>query len=146
MKRVKDRIKRILRQHREETVIISYSGGKDSTVLLHLSLELAKEERFKIVVVHSDTLVENPVVHEHAFLTLKKVKDYCLSEKVECEVKIAKPELRYTYWVNTVGKGYPLPSHRFRWCQDKLKMKPVRKLIAELDGVMFVATRMDESR
>ncbi len=145
MKRVKDRIKRIVQDTGRERVIVSYSGGKDSTALLDICLEVVKEEGLKLLIVHSDTLVENPIVHEHAFLTLKKVKDYCSSEGIGCEVKIARPEVKYTYWVNTIGKGYPLPHHKFRWCQDKLKIKPVKKLMAELDGVMFVATRISES-
>lgn len=146
MQKVKERMRRAMDKEGCDSFVVSYSGGKDSTVLLHLSLELAKEENLKLIVVHSDTLVENPIVHEHAFSTLEKVKDYCYREGVKCEVKVATPDIKYTYWVNLIGKGYPLPSHRFRWCQDKLKIKPVKKVMKEIkDSVMFVGLRSDES-
>lgn len=146
MERVKKRMREAVEKEGCGGFVVSYSGGKDSTVLLHHGLELAKERGLKIIVIHSDTLVENPVIHEHAFGTLERVKRYCQEEGIKCEVKVATPETRYTFWVNLIGKGYPLPSHRFRWCQDKLKIKPVKKVMKEIkDAVMFVGLRMDES-
>lgn len=47
--------------------VIGYSGGKDSTVVVHLVYQMLKnlrpEERHKTVyIVSSDTLVENPLI------------------------------------------------------------------------------------
>jgi len=146
MERVKKRMEEIIRKENVKKIVVSYSGGKDSTVLLHFALELAKEKKFKLIVIHSDTLVENPIIHKHAMETLRKVENFCLEEGIEVEIKIAKPELRYTFWVNLIGKGYPLPYHRFRWCQDKLKIKPVKKVLHTIkNAVMFVGLRRDES-
>jgi len=146
MNRVKERMNKVIKKENVKKIVVSYSGGKDSTVLLHLALELAKERKLKLVIVHSDTLVENPVVHEHAFKTLKRVEEYCSREGIEVEIKIAKPEIEYTFWVNLIGKGYPLPYHRFRWCQDKLKIKPIKKILHKIkQAVMFVGLRKDES-
>ena len=139
-------MEKIVKKEKVKKIAVSYSGGKDSTVLLHVALELAKEKKFGLIVIHSDTLVENPIIHKHAMETLRKVEKYCLEEGIRIEIKIAKPELRYTFWVNLIGKGYPLPYHRFRWCQDKLKIKPVKKVLRTIkNAVMFVGLRRDES-
>ncbi|NPA53118.1 MAG: phosphoadenosine phosphosulfate reductase family protein [Aquificae bacterium] len=139
-------MEKIIRKEKATKIAVSYSGGKDSTVLLHLALELAKEKKLKLIIVHSDTLVENPIIHRHAMQTLRKIKKYCLKNKIEIEIKIAKPDPEYTFWVNLIGKGYPLPYHKFRWCQDKLKIKPVKKVLHTIDkAVMFVGLRKDES-
>ena len=146
MNKVKKRIKEAIKKESVKNIAVSYSGGKDSTVLLHLVLEIAKEKNLKVIIVHSDTLVENPIIHKHTFKTLNKIKKYCLENKIEFEIKIAKPEINYTFWVNLIGKGYPLPYHRFRWCQDKLKIKPVKNILRKInDAVMFVGLRKDES-
>ena len=52
--------------------VIGYSGGKDSTVVVHLVYQMLKnlrpEERHKTVyIVSSDTLVENPLIKMLAF-------------------------------------------------------------------------------
>jgi len=99
-----------------------------------------------LVVVYADTLVENPVIHNHAMRFLDKVKNYCDVVGIDARIMIARPDIKNTYWVNVIGKGYPLPSFRFRWCQDKLKIKPMKKLLSSFeDGFILVAVRMDES-
>ena len=99
-----------------------------------------------LAVVYADTLVENPVIHNHAMRFLDKVENYCKTVGLDVRILIAKPEVNNTYWVNVIGKGYPLPSFRFRWCQDKLKIKPIKKVLSSFnDGFMLVAVRIDES-
>ena len=57
--------------------------------------------------------------------------------------------MKNTFWVNLTGKGYPLPYHRFRWCQDKLKIRPIKRVLSELKKkeqmVVFVGLRKEES-
>ena len=35
------------------------------------------------------------------------------------------PEYDNTFWVNLLGRGYPFPRKKFRWCTDRLKIQPV---------------------
>jgi DNA sulfur modification protein DndC len=99
-----------------------------------------------LAVVYADTLVENPVVHQHVLEFLGKVKTYCEETGIDVRILIAQPEIRNTFWVNVIGKGYPLPNYRFRWCQDKLKIKPIKKALAGFqEGIMLVALRIQES-
>lgn len=133
---------------REKVIVIAYSGGKDSTVVLDLTIKTILDNNFKnkIVILHGDTLVENPIIHDHASNVINKVHSFLLTKGIEVEVKICKPEKDRTFWVNLIGKGYPLPNHRFRWCQKHLKIKPAEKAISEFqEGIMLLGMRLDES-
>ncbi len=144
---LRDRLKNLFSQFLGQPVVVAYSGGKDSTFLLHHVLVLLSEMRSNpLVVVYADTLVENPLIHQHALEFLGKVKTYCEETGIDVRILIAQPEIRNTFWVNVIGKGYPLPNHRFRWCQKKLKIKPVKKALEGFqEGIMLVALRSQES-
>jgi len=144
---LKARLIELFKEFSGKPIVVAYSGGKDSTFLLHHVLVLLSEMKTNpLAVVYADTLVENPVIHNHAMRFLDKVENYCKTVGLDVRILIAKPEVNNTYWVNVIGKGYPLPSFRFRWCQDKLKIKPIKKVLSSFnDGFMLVAVRIDES-
>ncbi len=144
---LKDRLKNLFSQFLGQPVVVAYSGGKDSTFLLHHVLVLLSEMRSNpLVVVYADTLVENPLIHQHALEFLEKVKAYCEEVEIDARILIAKPDLNNTFWVNVIGRGYPVPSPWFRWCQKKLKIKPVKKVLEGFsEGIMLVAVRTQES-
>ena len=61
------------------------------------------------------------------------------------------PEVKDTYWVNLMGKGYPAPRKLFRWCTDRLKIKPSNKFIREVvqesgEAILVLGTRKAESQ
>ena len=67
---VQDTIRAEFTRSHAEPWIVAYSGGKDSTLLLHLVWETAAamagaELRRPIYVVSNDTLVESPLVIRH---------------------------------------------------------------------------------
>lgn len=138
-------IKQAFKTHKR--LALAFSGGKDSTTLLMLALEVLKE--FKdctLVVIHGDTLVENPAVRSHCDFFLESLRAYAERENLPVEIHIALPEKTNTYWVNLIGKGYPLPNHRFRWCQKHLKIEPFQKLQKSLStSAVLVGIRKDES-
>ena len=39
------------------------------------------------------------------------------------------PEVADSFWVNLIGRGYPAPGQKFRWCTERLKIKPSNKFI-----------------
>ena len=45
--------------------------------------------------------------------------------------QIVLPKLEDTFWVNMIGRGYPAPYRRFRWCTDRLKIQPANRFIEE---------------
>ncbi len=116
--------------------VIAFSGGKDSTLVLHLTLELLKQlppkERTRpIHVVSNDTLVESPLVMDHLDATLEKIGKYAKREKLPLTIKKTTPYIDQTFWVNLIGRGYAPPSRWFRWCTDRMKIEPTSRYVLE---------------
>ncbi len=135
--------------------IIGFSGGKDSTVLLQLVwyalTELPSEKRKRpIHVVCNDTLVENPIIQGYVFEVLKKIADAAVEQGFPVFVENTIPRLEDTFWVNVIGRGYPVPNNTFRWCTDKMKIKPTSRFIIEQvaengEAIILIGTRSSES-
>ena len=145
---LRGRLKELFSQFSGQPVVVAYSGGKDSTFLLHHVLVVLQKIRSNpLAVVYADTLVENPLINQHAIEFLEKVKAYCEPAAIDARILIAKPDLKHAFWVNVIGRGYPVPSPWFRWCQGKLKIKPVKKVLEGFsEGIVLVAVRTQESR
>lgn len=135
--------------------LIGYSGGKDSTAALQLVWlsieELTVEQRKKpIYVMNTDTLVESPVVSKWVEKSLKAMEQVAEDKKIPIKTKSLIPEYNNTFWVNLIGRGYPFPRMKYRWCTDRLKIQPVNNFIknkiAEHGEVILVlGTRKAES-
>lgn len=135
--------------------IIGFSGGKDSTVLLQLVWlaisEVPLEERKREVhVVCNDTLVENPIIQSYVSGVLNKIKDVAASMSMPIRVETTIPRLEDTFWVNIIGRGYPVPNNSFRWCTDKMKIKPTSRFLTDRvaesgEAIILIGTRSSES-
>ncbi|MGU9977458.1 MAG: DNA phosphorothioation system sulfurtransferase DndC [Candidatus Oxydemutatoraceae bacterium WSBS_2016_MAG_OTU14] len=155
---VKDRIlRRISRQYQMKGTtpwIVTYSGGKDSTLVLHLVMEYLlsiKVYKRQVHVVCNDTLVESPFVMNLAREYLEKFQNFSDSKKIPISFEITQPAHYDTFWVNVIGRGYPPPSRMFRWCTDRLKIKPTTEYIKRMVSrsghiVMLLGSRFDESQ
>lgn len=136
--------------------VIGFSGGKDSTVLLQLvweALSRIKDLTFsrEIYVVSNDTLVENPVISEYVKGILKKIEKAALTQGLPIKVKQTIPRIEDSFWINLLGKGYPIPNNVFRWCTDKLKIKPTSRFVSEQisrygEVIILLGTRYNESK
>lgn len=151
---VYDRIRMVYRQNKSPWVI-GYSGGKDSTAVLQLVwyalAGLKSEERTnKVYVLSSDTLVETPVIVDYIDRTLTQINDTASTQSLPIEAHKVKPKLEDTFWVNMIGKGYPAPYTRFRWCTDRLKIKPANTFILDCvakygEVIVVLGVRKSES-
>jgi DNA sulfur modification protein DndC len=61
-----------------------------------------------------------------------------------------RPKLDSTFWVNMIGRGYPAPYRRFRWCTDRLKIDPANRFIEDQvdkfgEVVLVLGVRRSES-
>ena len=140
--------------------IIGFSGGKDSTVLLTLvwmSLQKLKETipdyKFKreVYVVCNDTLVENPIITSYVEDVLAYIEKSALEQNLPVKVKKTTPKLDESFWINVIGKGYPVPNNTFRWCTDRLKIRPTSNFLHEQidekgEAIVLLGTRYDESK
>ncbi len=137
--------------------IIGFSGGKDSTVMLQLvwkAVEQIKQltgiVRRDIYVVCNDTMVENPVITEYVYRVLDKIELAAVKQDIPIYIRKTIPRLEDSFWVNLIGKGYPAPNNAFRWCTERLKIKPTSRLMLEQvdefgEAVILIGTRKKES-
>ena len=135
--------------------MIGYSGGKDSTAtvqLVWMAIErLPAEMRKKpIHIMNTDTLVESPIVSRWVKKSLEQMKVVGKEKAMPFVPEQLTPDFNNTFWVNLIGRGYPFPRKKYRWCTDRLKIQPVnnfiRNKIAEHGEVILVlGTRKQES-
>lgn len=114
--------------------VIGFSGGKDSTILLQLVIEaiqsISPDERNReVFVVCNDTLVESPVFQRYVESTLNKVQQGLDVIGLPINVVTTRPKSTETFWVNLLGRGYPAPNRSFRWCTDRMKIRPTTEFI-----------------
>jgi DNA sulfur modification protein DndC len=112
---------------------------------------LRPEERTKPVhVISTDTLVENPVVATWVNHSLEVMQAKAEQAGLPITPHRLTPEITDTFWVNLIGKGYPAPRPRFRWCTERLKINPsntfIRSMVREHgEAILVLGTRKAES-
>jgi DNA sulfur modification protein DndC len=135
--------------------VVGYSGGKDSTATLQLVwLALAgleESDRSKPVhVISTDTLVENPVVAAWVTSSLTTMERAATAAQLPIHPHRLTPDTSDTFWVNLIGRGYPAPRPKFRWCTERLKIKPSNSFISNVvresgEAILVLGTRKAES-
>ncbi|MYB33887.1 MAG: DNA phosphorothioation system sulfurtransferase DndC [Gammaproteobacteria bacterium] len=139
----------------EKPWIIGFSGGKDSTLLAHLVIEqlicLPRSERTRPVhVIANDTLVESPMVMGHVKLALEEIRIAARAFELPVIVNTTTPKIDQTFWVNLIGRGYPSPNSNFRWCTDRMKIRPTSNYIRQRikdsgEVILLLGVRRSES-
>lgn len=141
-------------EHDQRPWMIGFSGGKDSTLLCCLVMEmlqrLPKERRHKTVyIVSSDTLVENPIVKKYMHNMSNMIN--VLSDELNVKAEIIYPQPEESFWAKVIGLGYPTPeAPGFRWCTERIKIKPMNaytlnKIKANGEVVLLLGVRKAES-
>lgn len=135
--------------------MIGYSGGKDSTATVQLVwmaiVALPEEQRHKpIHIMNTDTLVESPVVSKWVEHSLEAIESTAKAKNLPFKPVQLVPEYHDTFWVNLIGKGYPFPRMKYRWCTTRLKIQPVNRFILSKiaehgEIVLVLGTRKAES-
>lgn len=136
--------------------IVGYSGGKDSTASLQLLwtaiASLPQAQRVKpIHVISTDTLVENPVIAAWVEASLLRIGISAKQQGLPITAHRLVPSIENRFWVNLIGKGYPAPRPKFRWCTDRLKISASTKFIQELsenngEAILVLGQRRGESQ
>lgn len=106
----------ISREYYHAPLIITYSGGKDSDVLLQLALECLKPEDFEVL--NSHTTLDAP---ETVYYIRDKFKEL---EEMGVKATVHYPHYKdgrpMSIWTLIVDKQMP-PTRFVRYCCDKLK-------------------------
>jgi len=136
--------------------VVGYSGGKDSSAILQLVWlairDLPSAQRTKpIHVITTDTLVEQPLVAAWVDTSQARMREAAAAQGLPITPHKLTPEIEDSFWVNLIGKGYPAPRQKFRWCTERLKIRPSNKFIREVvrqngEAILVLGTRKAESQ
>ncbi len=153
---IKDEIKTEYLNSNMTPWIIGYSGGKDSTTVLQLVIEVLivlKKEGLAnkhVYVISSDTLVENPLVLAKTKNSIDNINEFAKSQGLPLTAEMIFPKDDNTFFVNLIGRGYPSPNQSFRWCTDRIKIHPANDYIFSRisengEVILLLGTREEES-
>lgn len=154
---IQELIQEVIALYRSDAIpwVIGYSGGKDSTAVLQLVwLALLKMEHSELTkpvhVISTDTMVENPVVAAWVANSLKEINRAAEKDRLPLLAHRLTPRIEDSFWVNLIGKGYPAPRPMFRWCTERLKIRPSNQFIKDLvkqngEAILILGTRKAES-
>ena len=135
--------------------VLGYSGGKDSTAILQLIWtalsHLPPKKHIKpLYVISTDTLVENPIVSTWVRRSLESMAKSAIVQKLPIQPHRLTPAVKDRYWVNLIGRGYPAPRPKFRWCTFRLKITPSNDFINNVvesngEAILVLGIRKAES-
>jgi DNA sulfur modification protein DndC len=94
--------------------------------------------------------VETPVIVDYIDETLSRVNELSAAKGMPFQAQKVVPTLNNSFWVNLIGRGYPAPTARFRWCTDRMKIDPANRFIEEKvtqhgEVIMVLGVRKTES-
>jgi len=138
-----------IRNRLKEVNIVSFSGGKDSSVTLDLVFCGVSGTDKQLFIITADTLMEIPYFQEYVEQISTKLKKYLAANNLNAKVVTVTPKPRDSFWVSVLGKGYPAAHMGFRWCTGKLKIDPIskftKKVVNGRSYTVFVGVRSAES-
>lgn len=123
--------------------VVQFSGGKDSTAMLLMMLELDMPVD---EIIFCDTGKEFPQMYEH----ISKV-----GKHIGRVVTVLRPEKSFDYYFSeherTSGKyigipGYGWPNMKRRWCTKNLKTEPFRKYMEGVEHKLYLGIAADEAQ
>jgi DNA sulfur modification protein DndC len=140
---------------------VSYSGGKDSSVMAALVLEAARRVKEAsgsvppILFTHASTGIDNPAMDMVAKAEIERIRDYAKAQGLPVRVDIAEPALNDS-WAVRIISGRALPTFAnsaTRDCAISWKLIPqqrqrkaaFKELQASGEPVILVGTRFEES-
>jgi DNA sulfur modification protein DndC len=103
-----------------------------------------------LYIISSDTLVETPKIMDYIDSSLGRMNEAARKQGLPFTAHKVRPVLEDSFWVNLIGRGYPAPSQRFRWCTDRLKIQPANRFILDKvaehgEVVVVLGVRKSES-
>ncbi len=127
----RDDIRKLLRMGR---CFVLFSGGKDSLCLLEYMRGLAATDGREITAIHANTTAGFPEVEQYV-------------ERVCKDLGVALHTVHPDRDFFETAKRWGIPSPRSRWCCETLKVAPIRRFLAGIEGpkLIFDGIRAAES-
>jgi len=128
---------------------LGFSGGKDSSAMLKLTYNAIaniKNPNKLINVVYCDTGVEIPIVTSFVKKTLTNLKNEIAELNLPININVVEPKLENRFFSKVIGRGYPTPTNKFRWCTDRLRVMPIQAMMNnKYQNIVLVGVRKGES-
>ena len=129
-------IKKMLAGYSLDAIFVSFSGGKDSTVVSHLVRKKMREE--KVLHIFGDTKLEMPFTYEY-------VERFRKNNPATPLLTAKNTEKEFYEMCEVVGP----PSRLLRWCCTVFKTSPINDVIStffnDKDILTFYGIRRNES-
>lgn len=135
----------------ERAWVVGYSGGKDSSAVLKLLFHAVRTSNLHhkpVQVIYCNTGVEIPAAINLAKLVMSDFGAECSSQGLPIVTQELQPRLADRFFVKVLGRGYPPPTDKFRWCTDRLRINPVSDFLDAIDSksaVVVLGVREGES-
>jgi DNA sulfur modification protein DndC len=116
---------------------LGFSGGKDSAALATILFEALRRASRSgplnkpVTLLYCDTGVEIPVMAQQARRALRELAKDAAAQGLPIRSRSASPALGDRFFVKVIGRGYPPPTNKFRWCTSRLRIEPVRRVLDE---------------
>lgn len=145
-----------------KVLTVGYSGGKDSSVLLDITIKamqiaLKRGISTPILIVHTNnTGVENPEIRMYVQDEFCKIKDFSNNQNLDILLSVGLPSLT-DHWAVSILSGRKIPTYPDKStadCSIDYKIKPGSKAIKKhltkfglnlSDNLFLLGTRLDES-
>jgi len=145
-------IEQIQNEYKKDNIewSLGFSGGKDSSALLkltYIALYNLKLKHKPLHVIYCDTGVEIPMICSLVKKTLRDLLVEANENEIPIILRILVPPLKDRYFAKVIGHGYPPPTNKFRWCTDRLRIRPIQKILKNTDkkNIILLGIRKDES-
>ena len=117
---------------RYEDWCISYSGGKDSSATVAFVMWAIKNNLIpkpkNLYVLYADTGMELTPLWATADRFLEELRTQGV------DARRVLPPLDDRFYVYMLGRGVKPPSNRFRWCTERIKIKPMEAELKRVPG------------
>lgn len=114
------------------TWVVGYSGGKDSTAtvtFIDWAINQGLIQRPEnLILVYSDTLMELPSLEDSAHRLMAHLQSKGWQIRRSVPALETEPTKVERFFVAMLGRGYPPPHNKFRWCTKRLKTEKIDQI------------------
>lgn len=139
-----------LNTYRHRHLVITWSGGKDSTTILTLVVWLIESGRIarlaSLTILYADTRMELTPL----YLAAAEIRED-LDDRGWIDVRTVMAPLDKRFFVYMLGRGVPPPNNNtLRWCQRQIKIDPMTAAVKRLAAkrgkhLALIGLRLGES-